>query len=329
MAVKDLTLKEAREKLGTKQEELGKVFAEAKTDDGYDFRKVTCLGADVKGSIAVAEKVKAMNAELDELAQHAEALEGAELAAKQHGEREKGRRSFPLPGGGKGNYGSEKERFKALGEMATETKQFQDWVKNGCPDGITINVECMYPSDMMAAAMNYDTIGAKALMATSAGYAPESIRQPGYVEGLTRPIQLLDIIPTFQTDKPSIKYMEETTRTHGATEVAEGGAYAESTFVFTEKDSPVRKIGDSLPVTDEQLEDVSMMQGYGATPIQAMAVMEDAALALRRVSHRVAAQTLVYWVQSAGGYSSGREPETEWPRVFQSFQLLYALGRVS
>jgi hypothetical protein len=45
-----------------KQDELGKVFEEALVtgDSGekqYDFNKVTCLGADVKGSIAVAEKV--------------------------------------------------------------------------------------------------------------------------------------------------------------------------------------------------------------------------------------------------------------------------------
>ncbi len=262
MAVKDLTLKEAREKLAAKQDELGKVFAEAKSDDGYDFRKVTCLGTDVKGAIAVAEKVKAMNGELNELAQHAEALEGAELAAKQHGDREQARRSFPLPGGGKGNYPSAQERIKALGEMATETKAFKDWHAAGCPNGITFTLDEIAPTDMLALAAGFETIGSKALMATSSGYAPESIRQPGFVEGLTRPLQLLDIIPTFPTDQPSIKYMEETTRTHAAAELAEGGTYAESTFVFTEKDSPVRKIGDSLPVTDEQLEDVSMMQGY-------------------------------------------------------------------
>ncbi|SCW61706.1 phage major capsid protein, HK97 family [Sphingobium faniae] len=263
MAVADLSLKEAREKLAAKQDELGKVFAEAKTDDGqYDFKRVTCLGAEVKGSIAVAEKVNQMNAELNELAEHAEKLEGAERAAGEHADREKARRNFPLPGGGKGNYPSTEQRLKALGEMAVETKAFQDWVKNGCPDGITINIDNLAATDMLALAAGFETIGSKALMATTAGFAPESVRQPGFVEGLTRPIQLLDIIPTFQTDQATVKYMEETTRTHAAAEVAEGGAYAESTFVFTEKESPVRKIGDSLPVTDEQLEDVSMMQGY-------------------------------------------------------------------
>ena len=79
---------------------------------------------------------------------------------------------------------------------------------------------------------------------------------------MTRPIQMLDILPMFQTTENAIVYMEETTRTHAAAETAEGGTYAESTFVFTERNTPVRKITDSLPVTDEQLADVAMMAGY-------------------------------------------------------------------
>src|SRR3546814_19347472 len=75
----------------------------------------------------------------------------------------------------------------------------------------------------------------------------------------TRPIQLRDIIPVAQTGQDTIKYMEETTRTHAAAEKAEGAAFAESTFAFTERTSPFQKVTDSLPVTDEQLEDVAFM----------------------------------------------------------------------
>src|SRR3546814_15760688 len=78
----------------------------------------------------------------------------------------------------------------------------------------------------------------------------------------TRPIQLRDIIPVAQTGQDTIKYMEETTRTHAAAEKAEGAAFAESTFAFTERTSPVQKVTDSLPVTDEQLEDVAFMSSY-------------------------------------------------------------------
>lgn len=263
MTVKNLNLKDAREKAQKLQDDLGKVFAEAKTDDGhYDYNKVS-FWPELKGnSVDVAKKVKATDDELNEVMEHVETLQAAEDAARSHGSREKALRGFALPGtAGRGNYGSEEERFKALGEMATETKAFKDWVEGGCKNGVTLQLD-VNPTDMLAGAIAFDTIGNKALMTTAAGYAPQSIRQPGFVEGLTRPIQLLDIIPTFQTSEATVKYMEETTRNHGAVEVAEGVAYGESTFVFTEKESPVRKIGDSLPVTDEQLEDVPMMQGY-------------------------------------------------------------------
>lgn len=261
MSVAELSLKEAREKLGAKQDELGKVFTEAKTEDGYDFRKVTCLGADVKGSIAVAEKVKAMNAEINELAEHAEKLEGAELAAKEHADREKSRRRFSLPGQSKGGQDGG-HAIKSLGEMVSEEKSYQQWAEKGAAGGVSFSYDELWPSDMLAKGAQFDTIGSKTLMTTSAGFAPESVRMPGFTEAVSRPIQLLDIIPMFRTGQAAIKYMEETTRTHAAAERAEGGTFAESTFAFTERSSNVQKITDSVPVTDEQLEDVPMMSGY-------------------------------------------------------------------
>lgn len=267
MTIKSLNLKQAREKAQKLQDDLGTVFKEAKDGDVYDYNKVEFFGADVKGnSVEVAKKVKALDNELNAVMAHVETLQDLEDMAGNHAGREKALRGFALPGGGgaKGNYRSEEERFRALGEMATETKAFKDWVEGGCKEGVTLQLD-VDATDMLAGAIAFETIGSKALMATTAGFAPQSIRQPGFVEGLTRPVQVLDIIPTFKTGESSVKYMEETTRVHGAAEVAEGGAYGEAQFAFTEKESPVRKIGDSLPVTDEQLEDVPMMQGYIST----------------------------------------------------------------
>jgi len=259
MSIKNLTLKEAREKLGAKQDELGKIFEEAKSDEGYDFRKVKCLGEGLD-SIGVAEKVKALNSEADELAEHAETLEAAEYAAKGYNQREKGMRRFPLPGSGddRGGY----QPIKSLGETVAGEKSFKDWAEKGAGGGISFSYDEMWPSDMLAKGAQFDTLGSKALMSRTAGYAPESIRQPGFVEAATRPIQMLDIIPMFRTGQAAIKYMEETTRAHAAAARAEGAAFAESEFAFTEKSTPVEKITDSVPVTDEQLEDVPMMEGY-------------------------------------------------------------------
>lgn len=68
---------------------------------------------------------------------------------------------------------------------------------------------------------------------------------------------------------------------------------------------------------------------YGATPKQAADLVSLAALVLRRVDRVVAAGTLVHWYQPAGGYSSSREPDTDWPRAFMSFQIFHALESVA
>lgn len=258
--IKNLTLKQTREKMTARQDELGKVFEEAKTADGYDFNKVKCLGADVVGSIAVAEKVKAMNDELNALGEHADTLAEVEKAAMQHTARSKARGGFQLPGLG-GDLPENRGQFqiKGLGDLISESKALADWNGKGTVD---LNFDDVLFSELCAKAALGDTMAAKAVMSTGSGFAPQAIRLPGIVEAVTRPVQLLDILPMFPTTESAIVFMEETTRTHAAAETAEAGAYAESTFVFTERNTPVRKITDSLPVTDEQLQDVPMMSGY-------------------------------------------------------------------
>ncbi len=261
-----MTLKELQEKLGAKQDALAAVFAEAKTDDGeLDFNLVKCLGADVKGSIAVAEKVRAMNADLDEIGVEIETLMAAEAAHKAHEDRQKPARSIqhPDPGApGAGAAGGQAGLIKSLAELVVEDKQYESWVKSGAAGGISLKFEDALPSDILAKSRVPNTIGQKVLFETTAGWAPESLRIGMVVEAVTRPIQLLDIIPLGRTGFEQIVYMEETTRTHAAAEKAEGAAFAESTFVLTEKTSNVRKVTDSLPVTDEQLEDVAQASSY-------------------------------------------------------------------
>lgn len=264
MKIENLTLKQTREAMTAKQDELGKVFEEAKADGGYDFNKVTCLGADVKGSIAVAEKVKQMNDELNALGVHADKLGEAEKAAIQHQERLKARGGFRLPGMGGGNEPENRGQFqvKGLSDLLGESKQLEDWINNGSKGETDLSFNDVLFSELMAKAALGDTLSSKAVFSTGAGFAPQAIRIPGFVEAVTRPIQLLDILPMFPTTESAIVYMEETTRTHAAAETAEASAYQESAFAFTERNTPVRKITDSLPVTDEQLADVAMMSGY-------------------------------------------------------------------
>jgi HK97 family phage major capsid protein len=53
--------------------------------------------------------------------------------------------------------------------------------------------------------------------------------------------------------------MEKTTYTVSAAEIAEAGTYPESVYVWTERTSPIQKLADSIPVTDEQIDDVDQM----------------------------------------------------------------------
>lgn len=68
---------------------------------------------------------------------------------------------------------------------------------------------------------------------------------------------------------------------------------------------------------------------YAETAQAAGALADLIALKLRQVRRQVAEGTLVHWVKSAGGYASGREPVTEWPRAFRSFQVFHGLVSVS
>ena len=257
------TAKELRDKLAAKQTAIGAIFTEALTKDGdgkdvHDFNRVTCLGDDVKGSIQVAQKVGELNAELNEIAIEAETIEAAEQAADEFKAREK---AVKRPPHAASDQKGGPILFKTLAQQIGEHAEFKAWQDAGSLEGFRMQFPEMMPSDFLIGG-GIKSLQTKTLFETTAGYAPESIRLPGIVDAVTRPITLLDIMPLSQTGGDTVTYMEETTRTHAAAEKAEGVAYAESTFVFTEKTSAVRKITDSLPVTDEQLADVPFINSY-------------------------------------------------------------------
>ena len=263
--IKNLNLKQAEEKMASKQEELGTIFEEAGNESGgYDHSQVKSFGLSFKNGTEFRDEVKARNAELDELGQHIEGLREIDTIADAHSKREKGRRGFPLPGaGGQGGAApANQNQFKSIGELIAQSAQYKAWTGKGAPQGIDFSFDNMLASDFLASKGAVMTLQQKALFQTTAGYAPESIRLPGFVEMATRPLQLIDILPMSQTGQAAIPYMEETTRDHLAAEIAEGGAYPEDAYAFTEKTSPVRKIGTTVPVTDEQLEDAPFMESY-------------------------------------------------------------------
>lgn len=102
----------------------------------------------------------------------------------------------------------------------------------------------------------------KALLDTT-GWPIQNIRLPGVaVQMPFRTPMVQNLIPSARTTGQAIPYLEETTATSGAAAVSEGAAKPESQIAFTERTSPVRKLATVLPITDEAISDVPMLQGY-------------------------------------------------------------------
>ena len=103
----------------------------------------------------------------------------------------------------------------------------------------------------------------KTLMDEGSAYPPSVVRSDLIVPtALRNPNSVIDLFSVLQTDQFQYKYLEETTFTNNAAEVAEGSAFGESALAMTERTEEIRKIGVSIPVTEELLADVTAVQGY-------------------------------------------------------------------
>lgn len=94
------------------------------------------------------------------------------------------------------------------------------------------------------------------------------------------------------------------------------------TAIVVKSSGGIQLLAESFVEHDTQRVDVF---AFGPTPHDAAAVMRTAAMALRSLRRSVHAGVLLHWATPASGSLSGREPETEWPRQFQSFQVMHGL----
>ena len=100
----------------------------------------------------------------------------------------------------------------------------------------------------------------KTLFTTSAGWAP---RAP--FSGIVAPAALrmpvaMDYIQQIPTADASVVYMEQTTHTSSAAPVAEGSAPSQAAYVYTTRESTVRRISTIIPVTEEVLADAPLIE---------------------------------------------------------------------
>jgi HK97 family phage major capsid protein len=135
------------------------------------------------------------------------------------------------------------DRARTMGQMAIESKDFRARIDaKHYPAKVDLDIDL------------------KTVLQTSAGLQPRTGIGDVIVEKATRPVQVLDFIPTETTELFEYPFMQETTRTQAAAEVAETGSYAEDAFAYTRVVAPVQKIGSQIPCTDEQLADVGAMR---------------------------------------------------------------------
>ena len=239
-ALKEKSTVDLRGRLDEVNAKASAVLQEA--GDNYDFAKVTSLEGDTSAKVeqfrALNDEATDLGKELDERREYAAVQE--RLAADSQVE--------PHPGHARaGRQDRETAETKSLGQRFVESQALTGWHR-GMKEGPIVEFDDVQP---MAT-----------LFQTSAGWSVSNVRGPQFVDFATRPLAVADLFPQGQTSQASVLYMEETTFTNAAVEVAEGGAKPEAALVLTERTEPVRKIAVWIPVTDEQLEDVPQVRSY-------------------------------------------------------------------
>lgn len=232
-------LKELREKLAAKQKELDGIFQEAGAE--YDLEKVKSIEGTTAEKVA---EIKRRHEEMNDFGDQIEGLVTVERA-QQSLQRMKDEPAGAIthPSGGA-------TRPKTLGEYVVGSEGYKSTAgKSKRAFGIEY-VDIWDP-----------VVYLKTLFQTTAGFPPETTRTGRIVEAALLGPQVLDLIPSVPTEQAAVVFMRETVTTQAAAERAEAGLYAEAGISYAEDSSTVRSLGVSLPITDEQLEDVPGVQG--------------------------------------------------------------------
>ena len=228
-------LEEAQGKLDAARKELFTAMQEAKTSSPgvYDMDKIKSVPGSKSEKLAW---VQAKNAELAELKKEVDSQAAvkaaAEMASTYEGSEQKGSDERETKGTG-GN-------TKSLGELFTDSVAFKNKGQRASFD-----------------------VDLKTLFQRTAGWAPESTRS-GLVtlKPMVPAPSVIDHLVTIPVSQAAYKYMEETTYTNNAAEVAEGSTFGEAVLALTERSQTVEKIAVWLPMTDEQLEDEPGARAY-------------------------------------------------------------------
>lgn len=241
------------QELAEKREQLAELFKKAALPDGtYN------LGT------AELQEVRKRNEELGDLQKNYDELAAVEKIRKQNEAilGQIGEVHRPVFNG------SAPERKDAAAQPVASGKAIYDAVMKMRSAGINHGITEL-PEAIFAKAGGQD-IEFKSMFLTTSGWEPEVIRSGKVVLSAQEELRVVDLYPKGTTTMAGYKYMKETTFTNAAANVAEGAAIPEGTLKLTETTQNVEKIGVSIPVTDEQLEDVANAQAYITSRLQFM-----------------------------------------------------------
>jgi HK97 family phage major capsid protein len=190
--------------------------------------------------------------------------------------------------------------FKSVGEMFTASPEYKSFGSRG-----------RYSVEL------------KTTMTTTAGFAPQVLRNGVVVPSATRTPLVADLIPQGFTSQNAVKYMRESTFTNAAAERAEAGAAAESALAWTEVSSPVASIATFVPVTEEQLEDVAGMQSLINDRLSYMvALREDSEL----LNGSGSGANLTGILNTSGIQTQARGSDSNQDAIFKAYTACAATG---
>lgn len=230
-------LVEAEAKLASKNAEIAKIFDESGPD--LDLKKVKSLPAGIAhgDTRAIAGLIRKLNDEASAVGKEVDDLKSVERAHNKAQD--------PTSAAGESGSGlvDDNGEAKSVGKLFTDSAAYKGRQGSVGPEA-------------------HLDVPVKTLLQSTTGWVPQTTRTGRLVDFATRPIQIIQLIPSDTTTQNAVVYMEETTFTNAAAETAETGTYPEATLALTQQSSLVRKIAVFLPVTDEQLEDVPQAQSY-------------------------------------------------------------------
>lgn len=253
-----------------KSTEIGKM--DLKTVQGFidtKFKEMEAMGEGNSDGLKSLDtdgvkEFKARNEELTEARERFTSLrEADDLFKKQKAEHQKSfmgvdRKGIPFAGDQGGEREQEQQQYKTLGQLFVENKAYEQSEKTN------LNVNGNIKADIENQSIKSIEMGAlKATLMTTAGWAPYPALSPRplVLSAQRRPV-VADLVPQDDTTQPAILFYEETTFTNAAASVSEGGLKPEAALGVTLRTQPVVKIAVTLPVTDEQLQDVPQIRGY-------------------------------------------------------------------